>query len=331
MTQRYYLMMDYIDGLTLEEMVVEYSKNAGKPLPEDQCVEWTAQIASALRSLHIVGIVHRDVKPDNIKIRSADNAAVLLDFGLTKKAEEAGAYGTARLSGTGRFGTPGYAPPGREEQERPEPRSDIYALGMTLYRLLSGRDPQDEDQLREMSEHAPRHFNAALSPEVERIIQSATQIDRTRRYQSIDDLLSDLNELRGGVASTQHAPPFTFSDGARARTPTDLARCWIHIPKKRRTIFSTACSPVGCARTATRRRRAWPKTWSKNTRRSRPRALEMFRRALYPPELARRFAALANRAVVPGVWQHRKRLQEYSSLASAQRRCGLDLGQNRRR
>jgi serine/threonine protein kinase len=283
MTQRYYLMMDYIDGPTLEEMVVEYSKNSGKPLPEDQCVEWTAQIASALRSLHIVGIVHRDVKPDNIKIRSADNAAVLLDFGLTKKAEEAGAYGTARLSGTGRFGTPGYAPPGREEQERPEPRSDIYALGMTLYRLLSGRDPQDENQLREMTEQAPRQFNAALSPEVERIIQSATQIDRTRRCQSIDDLLGDLNELRGGTASTQHAPPFTFSDGSRARTPTDLARLLDSHPEESQNYLFNGmfagwlrqngfAAPARMAEDVVKKHESQP-----------PRALEMFRRALYPP------------------------------------------------
>jgi serine/threonine protein kinase len=117
--QRYYLMMDFIDGATLEALAVEYSKQRGRPLPEADCIEWIAQVASAVRSLHRLGVVHRDIKPDNITIRAEDNAALLLDFGLTKKVEEAGAYGTTRQSGTGRFGTPATARSVRKSRPTP--------------------------------------------------------------------------------------------------------------------------------------------------------------------------------------------------------------------
>ena len=220
---RFYLMMDFVDGPTLEEVAQERLDTQGRPLEEDEALSWIAQIANALRALHRVGIVHRDVKPENIKIRSEDSAAVLLDFGLTRKSEEASGYGTARLSGTTHMGTPGYAPPDPKELARPETRSDIYALGMALFRLLSGRDPQEPAQLAEMRSHPPRYFNSRISPAVESIIVRAIEPDRARRYASIDELLDDLNPLAspgsgGGVA------PFVFADGTRARTPLELAR-----------------------------------------------------------------------------------------------------------
>lgn len=230
--ERYYLMMDFIDGQTLEEMALEQARINGQPLAQGQCIEWTAQIGSALRSLHMVGIVHRDVKPDNIKIRTQDNAAVLLDFGLTKKAEEAGGYGTLRLTGTGRFGTPGYAPSSVEEQEHPEARSDIYALGMTLYRLLSNRDPQEQHQLEELLAHPATYFNKGLSPELDRIIAQAIAADKSKRYQTIDDMLADLSELREGQPNVRHAPPFIYSNGARARSLGDLARLVEALPEE---------------------------------------------------------------------------------------------------
>ncbi len=219
---RFYLMMDFVDGPTLEEVAAQRAQSQGRPLDEETALNWIAQIANALRALHRVGIVHRDVKPENIKIRSQDNMAVLLDFGLTRKSEEASGYGTARLSGTTHMGTPGYAPPDPRELARPEARSDIYALGMALYRLVSGRDPQEPAQLAEMRAQPPRFFNAHTSPAVESIIARATQADRARRYASIDELLEELSPLispaSGGVA------PFAFADGTRARTPLELAR-----------------------------------------------------------------------------------------------------------
>lgn len=221
---RYYLMMDFVDGPTLEEVARNEMHVKGMPLDEERALGWISQIASAVRTLHRVGMIHRDIKPDNIKVRRQDEAAVLLDFGLTKLVGEAGGYGTVAQSGTTRFGTLGYAPENPQERDNPEKRSDIYALGMTLYRLLSGRDPQDPEQGREMRAHSPRYFNSNVSPETERLIQHATSPDAGTRFQTIDEFIEDLNLIVAPESGGGGVAAFTFADGARARTLGELAR-----------------------------------------------------------------------------------------------------------
>jgi len=280
--QRYYLMMDFIDGQTLEEMAQEQMRLTGRPLDEKQCLTWISEIGMALRSLHRVGILHRDVKPDNIKIRNSDNSAVLLDFGLTKKVEDAGGYGTARLSGTTRFGTPGYAPENPKEREQPERRSDIYALGMTLYRLLSGRDPQNPGDMQEMRDYSPRHFNPSISPEVEHLLTVAIAPELIWRYQTIDDFLADLKAIHDPTDTGPKLPPFTFANGTRARTAGDLARMVeSHPAESLNYLFNGMfadwlrlngfAAPAQVAESVVKKEGMTP-----------PRALEIFRRSLYP-------------------------------------------------
>ena len=279
---RFYLMMDFIDGPTLEEIVEDKMAQNGRPLEEAQALEWIHQLALAVRTLHRVGIIHRDIKPENIKIRTSDDAAVLLDFGLTKKVEEAGGYGTAPLTGTARFGTAGYAPENPREREMPEKRSDIHALGMTLYRLLSGRDPQDLRQLREMRERDPRYFNPEISPETERLILVAIAPELPLRYQNLDDFIADLELIRRPNDGGQSLPPFTFADGSKARTATDLARLLDAHPTESVKylyggMFGAWLLQNGFAAPAQA-----AETITKNHPDNGPVALELFRRALYP-------------------------------------------------
>jgi serine/threonine protein kinase len=276
--QRYYLMMDFVDGPTLEELAAANVR----PLPEKRCLEWIGQIGSALQSLHRVGIVHRDVKPDNIKIRASDKTAILLDFGLTKKVEEAGSYGTISISGTTRFGTLGYAPENPRERENPERRSDIYALGMTLYRLLSGRDPQEPAQLKELRDFSPRYFNKSISPATERLIAVAVAPEVAWRYQSIDDFLADLKAIQEPNDEIFGAPALTYADGSRARNASDLARLIERYPdESAQYLFSgtlgTWLQQNGLAAAAQAAQSA-----IESYKEQPHRALEIFRRALYP-------------------------------------------------
>ncbi len=279
---RYYLMMDFVDGLTLEEVAGHEMTTRGQPLEEGRALGWIGQIASAVRTLHRVGTIHRDIKPDNIKIRREDESAVLLDFGLTKKVGEAGGYGTVAISGTTRFGTLGYAPDTPQERDHPEKRSDIYALGMTLYRLLSGRDPQDIEQLRELRTHSPRFFNSAVSPETELLIQRATQSDLNARFQSIDEFLEDLNGIIAPSSGSSSVPAFTFADGAKARTASELARLFdSHEEEAKNYLFNGTlgswlvqngfAAPARVAMGLVKSHGDHP-----------DRALELLRRALYP-------------------------------------------------
>ncbi|PQV63450.1 Serine/threonine protein kinase [Abditibacterium utsteinense] len=281
-TQRHYLMMDFVDGPTLEELAESEMRDKGQPLDEARALEWAHQIGVALRTLHRVGIIHRDVKPENIKIRDEDDQAVLLDFGLTKKIEEAGGYGTAPLTGTSRFGTAGYAPENPRERESPERRSDIHALGMTLYRLLSGRDPQIAEQLREMRDYSPRYFNRDLSPDTEHLILVSIAPELPLRYQSIDDFLADLDGIRAPQNAVTSLPPFTFADGQKARNASDLARLLdSHVEESQNYLFNgmfaTWLLQNGFAAPA-RQAESVVKTYANNP----PRAMEIFRRALYP-------------------------------------------------
>jgi serine/threonine protein kinase len=276
--QRYYLMMDFVDGPTLEELAVANRR----PLPEKRCLEWIGQIGSALQSLHRVGIVHRDIKPDNIKIRASDKTAILLDFGLTKTVEEAGSYGTIALSGTTRFGTLGYAPENPRERENPERRSDIYALGMTLYRLLSGRDPQEPAQLKELRDFSPRYFNKNITPATERLIAVAVAPEVAWRYQSIDDFLADLKAIQKPNDETFGAPALTYADGSRARNAGDLARLIEHYPDESVQYLFGGTLQTWLQQNGLAAAAQVAQEVIENYREQPHRALEIFRRSLYP-------------------------------------------------
>ena len=279
---RFYLMMDFVDGPTLEALAEAELRSKGRALDEEKCLEWTHQIASALRTLHRVGIIHRDIKPENIKIRRDDETAILLDFGLTKKVGEASGYGTAPMTGTARFGTVGYAPENPQERDHPEKRSDIHALGMTLYRLLSGRDPQNYEDLREMRAHSPRFFNAEVSPETDALVRGAIASDLDSRFQSIDDFLKALDAIRLPESSGASIPAFTFASGERARSGSELARL-IEKNSEEATqylfngMLATWLLQNGFPAPA-RAAEQVVKVHAQNP----PRALELFRRTLFP-------------------------------------------------
>jgi serine/threonine-protein kinase len=128
----HYLAMDYVEGQTASALIP-----SGGAMPEAQALDIALQVARALEAAHRQGIVHRDVKPENILV-TAEGIAKLCDFGLAREAE-----GESGLTQTGTaLGTPHYIAP---EQARGEGgvdvRADIYSLGATLYHLVTGRTP----------------------------------------------------------------------------------------------------------------------------------------------------------------------------------------------
>ena len=131
--ETHFLVMEYVDGVSLDRLVAERG-----PLPVAEACEYVRQAALGLQHAHEHGLVHRDVKPHNL-IRGADGVVKVLDFGL------ASARGSGECSLTGAtvvMGTPDYiAPEQAEESRAADARSDVYALGCTLYFLLTGRPP----------------------------------------------------------------------------------------------------------------------------------------------------------------------------------------------
>jgi serine/threonine protein kinase len=128
-----YLIMEYIDGATLAEVVSRYG-----PLSEPRTDGIALQLLSVLEAAHALGIVHRDIKPANIMI-TADGRVKLTDFGI------AHVVGGTRLTGSGVIGTPAYMAPEQLQGLDITPAVDLWALGVTLYHAVAGRNPFDRE------------------------------------------------------------------------------------------------------------------------------------------------------------------------------------------
>ncbi len=171
-----YLVMDYIAGQTLEEMV----QSRGK-LTESETLEWIHQIIDAVNYLHANHIVHRDIKPQNI-IVTPSGRAVLVDFGIAKVMQP----GQITRTGARGFGTAGYAPPEQYTTTGgTDERSDIYALGGTLYYGLIGEDPPSApERLLGKPLKSARANNPSVSVNTETVIAKAMALDRNQRFPS---------------------------------------------------------------------------------------------------------------------------------------------------
>ncbi len=187
--QGQYLVMDYVSGEDLHSMTQRLGR-----LPEPQVLSWIGQITDALAYLHGQNppIIHRDIKPSNIRIRS-DGRAMLVDFGLAKiyDVKLATTIGAQAV-------TPGFSPPEQYGGGNTDTRSDIYALGATLFHLLTGQSPP-ESVLRAINAAlmpSPHQVNPEISPQVDQIIMKAVELPTERRYQNINELSTALQRSK---------------------------------------------------------------------------------------------------------------------------------------
>ncbi len=220
---QYYIASQFIEGRVLSAVVKDDS------ISFEQAARWVKSLASALSYAHDMGIVHRDVKPQNVMIDSRREPQ-LMDFGLAKRLNEDSGMTTEGAL----LGTPAYMSP---EQARGDvnsvgPHSDQYALGAVLYELLTGQRPFDGPPhavlAKILSEEpvAPRKVRKQVPADLEAIAQKAMSKESGRRYQSCAELEEDLDRwLRG---DTTHARPITIVEklsrwGKRNRTVAILS------------------------------------------------------------------------------------------------------------
>jgi tetratricopeptide (TPR) repeat protein/tRNA A-37 threonylcarbamoyl transferase component Bud32 len=188
---RQYLVMAFIGGQDLEAHRVH------GPLPEAEVLRWFEQVLSAVEYLHEHGVIHRDIKPGNIKL-TPQGRIVLVDFGIAKRHQA----GVPTMIGAQGAGTQGCAPP---EQYRggTDQRSDIYSLGATLYALLTGSWPPDALDLEtgRVRLSQPRRRNPALQGSTEAVILKAMQLEPNSRYQTVSQMQHAL--AHPGLPSTR--------------------------------------------------------------------------------------------------------------------------------
>jgi serine/threonine protein kinase len=183
-----FLVMDYIEGLSLEEILALHPGG----LDEAAVLGWTDQLLSALEYIHRHGLIHRDVKPANIRV-TPEGHVFLVDFGLVKTFDPDSPKTATAVRG---LGTPQYAPPEQYDAElgHTEPRSDLYALGATMYHLLTGEPPATVTRRvsNPGSFRTLREIKPAISPEVERIILRAMEVPMAKRFANAGDMRSAL-------------------------------------------------------------------------------------------------------------------------------------------
>lgn len=183
-----YYVMDYIEGHSLIEMVEREGK-----LPEERAVRYVRQVAEALRYVHGHNRLHLDVKPGNIMVNRQDDT-VLIDFGASKQYDEVNGENTSTLVGK----TPGYAPPEQMGNNvmKFTPTTDIYALGATLYKMLTGRTPLDAT-LR-ISGETLDPLPATVSETTRKAVEAAMRLNKRERPQTMDAFIGML-DARGNA------------------------------------------------------------------------------------------------------------------------------------
>ena len=200
-----YIVMEYVEGESLARVLRRGA------LPLDNAIAVGTEIAEALAAAHAKGIVHRDLKPANISL-TPDGHAKVLDFGLAKgpattETTSRPGLGTITVPGQA-MGTPGYCSPEQLVGAPADPRDDIYSLGVVLYELLCGRRPFDgtdslELAMATMTKTPPpvHQVNPAVPETISAIVARAMARDRDDRYQSADQLRTELRRLTHALST----------------------------------------------------------------------------------------------------------------------------------
>lgn len=177
-----YVILDFIDGISLDKKLMEFGV-----VDEFTIINWALQISDVLNYLHSQKpnpIIYRDMKPGNIMI-TAQGKIKLIDFGIAREYKEEVSQDTTYI------GTKGYAAPEQYGSHQTDERTDIYSLGVTLYHLATGKGPSDPPY-----EIKPvREINPLLSEGFEIIINKCTEQDPNLRYQSIEELIYDIENI----------------------------------------------------------------------------------------------------------------------------------------
>jgi eukaryotic-like serine/threonine-protein kinase len=237
----YFMIMEFVRGPNLRGLLMRDGS-----LPPGQAAEVVDAILAALEHAHAQGIVHRDVKPENVMIRASDGVPKVADFGLAR------AFADARVSqapGTV-TGTVQYLAPEQIEGDQADPRTDLYATGIVLYELLTGQVPfTGETSVAIAYKHLrervppPSTTNPAVPVSLDRVVLNATARERDRRTGEARTMRHDLRQ-----ASDELPPAAPLAELAASVTPAD------EVPADR---LSTVTIPRTLSPKARRRQRAW--------------------------------------------------------------------------
>ncbi|MFC4651309.1 Stk1 family PASTA domain-containing Ser/Thr kinase [Lactococcus nasutitermitis] len=183
-----YIVMEYIEGMTLKQYI-----NENAPLSNDEAIEITMEILSAMEMAHSHGIIHRDLKPQNVLV-ALNGTVKVTDFGIAKALSETSLTQTNTM-----FGSVHYLSPEQARGANATVQSDIYAIGIILFELLTGQIPFDGDSavaiaLKHFQENIPSiiNLNSSVPQALENVVIKATAKDTKNRYPDVTEMMNDL-------------------------------------------------------------------------------------------------------------------------------------------
>jgi serine/threonine-protein kinase len=186
--QEFFLVQEFIDGHTLSEELIP-----GQPWSEVQVMQMLLEILSILEFVHQEGVIHRDIKPDNIIRREADYKLVLVDFGAVKQLRSPLVLVGGQQTATVAIGTPGYMPT-EQGQGKPRPNSDIYALGIIAIQALTGVPVSQLQEDPDTGEINWQHL-IPVNPELVAILTKMVRYHFKERYQTATEALQACRDL----------------------------------------------------------------------------------------------------------------------------------------
>ncbi len=199
-----YISMEYLEGVTLKDLIA--SKGA---LPIGVGLRVAKQMCQGLEAAHAQGVVHRDIKPQNMLILPETGDLKIMDFGIARVSEvkPGGAPGVSGLTTAGTvMGTPDYIPPEQAQGSPADFRSDVYSLAVVLYEVFTGRLPfQGDSVMTIVLAHIrnppppPRTINDFIPAALEAVILRGLQKDPSARYQTVADMARDLDDVSSGL------------------------------------------------------------------------------------------------------------------------------------
>ena len=199
----HFITMEYVHGEDLKSMI-----HMSGTLSLGMLLNVGKQVSDGLAEAHGLGVVHRDLKPQNIMIDRNGNAKIM-DFGIARSVREKGITGPSMM-----IGTPEYMSPEQAETKDVDQRSDIYSLGIILYEMATTHVPfEGETALSIAMKHKgetpknPRHFNPHIPDDLSGVILKCLEKDREKRYQSASDVRSELERIEKGLPTTERFVP----------------------------------------------------------------------------------------------------------------------------
>ena len=231
-----YIVMEYIDGITLKEYIEQQGM-----LKWRDCVHFTIQILRALQLAHDRGIVHRDIKPQNVMLLS-DGSIKVMDFGIARFSREVESTSNEKTMGSVHYVSPEQAAGARTDE-----RSDIYSVGVMMYEMLTGRKPFNGDTpvavaLKHMHEAPvpPSQIVSSIYPGLEDIIMHAMEKDPAKRYQSASGMIRDIEAFKqdqsimfGYSDSRSDSRQEDQGEGAKERFAAKMSAIKPHVKPRR--------------------------------------------------------------------------------------------------